>query len=54
MTVFLWIPFNVLPDDVICNIAIYTDDTTFFFKCHQASDLCQQLEMDSQLEPDLQ
>ena len=28
-----------LPDDVICNIAIYTDDTTLYSKCHQASDL---------------
>ena len=32
-----------LPDDVICNIAIYADDTTFYCKCHQASDLWQQL-----------
>ena len=27
------------PDDVICNIAIYADDTTLYFKCDQASDL---------------
>ena len=30
---------NDLPDDVICNIAIYADDTTLYSKCGQASDL---------------
>ena len=30
---------NDLPDDVICNIAIYTDNTTHYSKCDQASDL---------------
>ena len=30
---------NDLPDDVICNIAIYADDTSLYFKCDQASDL---------------
>ena len=30
--------FNGLPD-VICNIAIYTDDTTLYSKFDQASDL---------------
>ena len=30
---------NNLPDDVICNIAIYADDTTLYSKCGQASDL---------------
>ena len=35
-----------LPDDVIC-IAIYTDDTTLYSKCDQASDLWQQLELAS-------
>ena len=29
---------NDLPD-VICNIAIYADDTTLYSKCDQASDL---------------
>ena len=29
---------NELPDDVICNIAIYADDTTLYSKCNQASD----------------
>ena len=30
---------NDLPDDVVCNIAIYTDDTTLDAKCDQASNL---------------
>ena len=30
---------NDLPDDVICNITIYADDTTLYAKCDQASDL---------------
>ena len=30
---------NDLPDDVICNIAIYTDNTTHYSICDQASDL---------------
>ena len=30
---------NDLSDDVICDIAIYADDTTFYSKCDQASDL---------------
>ena len=34
---------NDLPDDVICNIVIYADDTTLYSK---ASDLWQQLESD--------
>ena len=45
---------NDLPDDFICDIAIYTDDTTFYSKCDQASDLWQQLELASELESDLQ
>ena len=44
---------NDLPDDVICNIAIYVDDTTLYFKCDLASDLWQQLELVSELESDL-
>ena len=43
---------NDLPDDVICNIAIYADDTTLYSKCDQASDLWQQLELASELESD--
>ena len=38
---------NDLPDDVICDIAIYADDTTLYSKCDQASDLRQQLELAS-------
>ena len=30
---------NDLPDDVICDITIYADDTTRYSKCDQASDL---------------
>ena len=45
---------NDLPHDVICNIAIYADDTTLYSKCDQASDLWQQLELASELESDLQ
>ena len=45
---------NNLPDDDICNIAIYADDTTLYSKCDQASDLWQQLELASELESNLQ
>ena len=51
LTLFL-LYINDLPDDVICNIAIYADDTTLYSKCDQASDLWQQLELAS--ESDLQ
>ena len=44
---------NDLPDDVICNIAIYTDDNTLYSKCDQAFDQLQQLELASELESDL-
>ena len=44
---------NGLPDDVICNVAIYADDTTLNSKCDQTSDLWQQLELASELESDL-
>ena len=40
-------------DDVICNIAIYGDDTTLYSKCDQASDQWQQLELASELESGL-
>ena len=49
-SLLLWI--NDLPD-IICDIAIYADDTTFYSKCDQASDLWQQLELASELESDL-
>ena len=48
-TLFL-LYINDLPDDVICNIAIYIDDTTLYPKFDQASDLWQQLELASELE----
>ena len=51
-TLFL-LYINDFPDDVICNIAIYADDTTLYSKCNQASDLWQQLELASELESDL-
>ena len=51
-TLFL-LYINDLPDDVICNIAVYADDSTLYCKCGQASDLWQQLELASELESDL-
>ena len=50
-TLFL-LYINDLLDDV-CDIAIYADDTTLYFKCDQASDLWQQLELAYELESDL-
>ena len=44
---------NDFPDDVICNIVIYADDTTLYSKCDQASDLRQQLELTSELKSDI-
>ena len=38
LTLFL-LYINDVTDDVICSIAIYADDTTFYSKCDQASDL---------------
>ena len=38
---------------MICDIAIYADDTTLYSKCDQSSDLWQQLELASELESDL-
>ena len=51
-TLFL-LYINDLPDNVICDIAIYADDTTLCSRCDQASDLWQQLELASELESDL-
>ena len=51
-TLFL-LYINDLPDDVICDIAIYADDATLYSKCDRASDLWQQLESASELESDL-
>ena len=44
---------NDLLDDVVCDIAIYADDTTLYSKCDRASVLWQQLELASELESDL-
>ena len=41
------------PDEVICDAAIYANDTTLYSKCDQASDLWQQLELASEIESDL-
>ena len=30
---FILLYINDLPDDVICNIAVYADDTTHYSKC---------------------
>ena len=51
-TIFL-LYINDLPDDVICNIAIYADDNTLYSKCDQASDLWDQLELVSETETNL-
>ena len=53
LILFLWY-INNLPDDVICNVAIYADDTTLCSKCDQASDLWQKLELASEIEFDIQ
>ena len=36
---FFLLYINDLPDDVMCNIAIYADNTTLYSQCNQASDL---------------
>ena len=51
-TLFL-LYINDFPVVVICNIAIYADDTTLYYDFDQASDLWQQLELASELESDL-
>ena len=40
-------------DDVICDVAIYADDTTLYSKCDQGSDLLKKLELASELESEL-
>ena len=44
---------NHLLDDIICNIAIYSDAITLYSKCDQASDLWPQLGLASELKSDL-
>ena len=53
-TLFL-LYINDIPNDVICDIAIYDDDgdSTFYSKSDQASDLWQQFQLSSELESDL-
>ena len=38
---------------MICDIAIYANNTTLYSKCYHASDLWQQLELASELKSDL-
>ena len=42
------------PDNVICNITVYADDTTLYFRYDQAADLQQQLRLVSELKSELQ
>ena len=42
-----------IPDDVICNIATYANDTTLYSNCDQVSYQLQELELASELEYDL-
>ena len=51
-TLFL-LYINYLPDDVICNIGIYADDTALYSKCDQTSVLCQLVQLASEFESDL-
>ena len=44
---------NNLPDDWICNIATYVDDTTLYSTYEQTFDILQQLELISELESGL-
>ena len=37
---FFLLYINDLPDDVICNIAMYADDATLYSKFNQASKVC--------------
>ena len=52
-TLFL-LYINDLPDDIICNITFYADDTTLYSKWDQASDLWQQIDLTSEFESDIQ
>ena len=49
---FSYLYTNDLPDDVICNISIYADDTALYSKCDEVSDLWQQLYLAYELESD--
>ena len=50
----LLLHINDLPDHIIFDIAVYTDDTTLYSTCNLASDLWQQLELPYELEPALE
>ena len=50
---FFLLYINDLPDNVICDIVIYADDTTLYSKCDQTSDMWQQLELAFEFEFDL-
>ena len=49
----LMLEFLVDPEDFICDIAIYVDDTSLYSNCDQTSDLCHKLGLASELESDL-
>ena len=51
-TIFL-LYINDLPDVVICNIFIYADDTSLYFRCDQAFFLWQKLGLVSELQSGL-
>ena len=51
---FFLLYINDLPDNVICDITLYADDTALYSKCDQASDHWQQLELAFELESNLQ
>ena len=49
----IFLPTRFLLYGLICNIAIYADDTTLYSRCDQESDLWQQLELLFEFETDL-
>ena len=51
-TLFL-LYINDLLDDVIVDTAVYANDATLYFKCDQASDLREHLELASELDTEL-
>ena len=46
---FSYLYINDFSDNVICDIAIYADNTNLYYKFNQASDMWQQLELASEL-----
>ena len=51
---FFLLYINELPDDFICNIAIYADDNNLYYEWSKESVLWQELELSSELKSDLQ